>query len=374
MVGVEADGADAEGRAGFVGERAAHEDARHGGVQVGRVERPEPRLRHRGLLREGAAGAGGEAVIGGYRGYFMAGGIFDRGDQLDRRFGGGLVDHGGLDRDQGLRVADHRRVYIGLAVNRVDRRRDGEPHMAVDAAAGVKARIGRRRVVHAHGHHIGGGAEIEVGCQLVFERRVAVGPVAEEVAIDPHVAIAVDAVEGQEDPAAAQRFVELERLAIPADAARQEAGSAGVRSAIGPFDGPIVRQIQSAPGAIVGGGLFRARGVAQVELPAVVEIAAFPDGRGAPHRQRGGQQGKREEWSGGQQCAPWSSSTRIGDERRARGRGLDCTPRPCAMKPRPWAAPGASGRSARCSPSSADCWRREAAHRTGGVSRFRPGS
>ena len=196
VVRVEAGRAEAEGRAGFVGERAGNVSARHGGVQIGRVQRPESRLRHCGLLREDADAALRQALLGGNRGHFMAGGVFDGGGQLDLGIGVGLIDDGGLDGDQGLRVADHGCVDIGFPLDRVYWRGDGEPNMPVDAAAGVKARIGRNGVVNAHRHQVGSWTEIEVSRKLVLERRISVRPVAEEVAVDPHVAVAVDAVEG----------------------------------------------------------------------------------------------------------------------------------------------------------------------------------
>ena len=126
----------------------------------------------------------------------MAVGVFDGGGQLDLRIGVGLIDDGGLDGDQGLRVADHGRVDIGFALDRVYGGGDRKPNMPVDAAAGVKARIGRNGVVNAHRHQVGSWTEIEVSRKLVLERRISVRPVAEEVAVDPHVAVAVDAVEG----------------------------------------------------------------------------------------------------------------------------------------------------------------------------------
>ena len=80
---------------------------------------------------------------------------------------------------------------------------------------------------------------------------------ADEVAIEKHAAIPEHAVELKRQAAALVRFRQGKSPAIPADVIRMEARPnrletmAGVRAGIkGQFNGPIVRQIDFAPGSI----------------------------------------------------------------------------------------------------------------------------
>ena len=85
--------------------------------------------------------------------------------------------------------------------------------------------------------------------------------------IDPHVTIAIHTIECEIDPAPGERFVQRKRLAVPSDATRQEARSAGIRRAVGPFDRPVVRQVEFAPPGGVETGPLGARRIAFVEPP-----------------------------------------------------------------------------------------------------------
>ena len=102
--------------------------------------------------------------------------------------------------------------------------------MPVDAAAGVKSRIRRNGVVHSHCHQVGSRAEIQVRRQVVLEGRIALGPVSHQVAVDPHVAVAVDAVKPYEDLPPAKPFRQPKALPVPPNAARQKPGPAGIRA------------------------------------------------------------------------------------------------------------------------------------------------
>ena len=59
-----------------------------------------------------------------------------------------------------------------------------------------------------------------------------------------------------------------------------------------PFDAPVVREVQAAPGAVVKGGLRPAGLVAQAEAPAEIEVLHRPGGNASARRQRqaGGEQ------------------------------------------------------------------------------------
>src|SRR5256886_4246214 len=69
------------------------------------------------------------------------------------------------------------------------------------------------------------------------------------MAVDPDLAVPVDAIELHEHQPARVPLGYGERLAVPAHAAgeRAAARSGGVRVAELPLDAPVVRQIQAAP-------------------------------------------------------------------------------------------------------------------------------
>src|SRR5439155_27193209 len=88
--------------------------------------------------------------------------------------------------------------------------------------------------------------------QLVAARAIPVRAFPQILAVDPHFAVAIHAVEFDEDDLAAVHRGHGERLAIPPDAARQRtARHAGVvLLAELAFDTPIVRQVERAPAGI----------------------------------------------------------------------------------------------------------------------------
>ena len=74
-----------------------------------------------------------------------------------------------------------------------------QPHVPVDARAGVPARVGKSRVIHAHGDDVVRAVERHERRQRTLEARVAVRPAADEVSVDPHFGVVVDAVELDRD-------------------------------------------------------------------------------------------------------------------------------------------------------------------------------
>ena len=149
--------------------------------------------------------------------------------------------------------------------------RDQQPRMPVDARARVPAGVGLEGVVDADGQHVR-AVELEVLGQIVGEADVAAGPLAERVAVDPDLAVLVDAVELDGDLLALAGRGQAKRLAIPADAGGQVgalvAGRFGPRE--GPFDAPVMGQVQGPPGRVVEGRCFGALCLAAGELPAVI--------------------------------------------------------------------------------------------------------
>src|SRR5438094_3656026 len=70
-----------------------------------------------------------------------------------------------------------------------------EPRVAVDAGAGVPARIRLFRVVYPYGEEVARRTVAQVRRELIAEGGVAIWPHAQAMAIDPDLAVPVDAVE-----------------------------------------------------------------------------------------------------------------------------------------------------------------------------------
>ena len=146
--------------------------------------------------------------------------------------------------------------------------------MPVDARAGIPARCRLRGIVGAHRQDVAGfGAELQMAGEFVAKADVAVRPLAQVEAVDPHVAVGHDAVEFDEHALVGVGRRQREMLAIPADAAGQERARAagGILFVERAFDAPVVRHVDGAPGAVVEVGLFRAGGVGFQEAPAGIE-------------------------------------------------------------------------------------------------------
>src|ERR1035441_9112438 len=141
--------------------------------------------------------------------------------------------------------------------------------MPVDARSRIPAAVGLMGVVHLDRDHVI-AAEDEVRREVVGKRNVPVGTPAEILAVDPHLAVLVDAAEFDDHRPAAVRFGQPEALAIPADARRQ-ARLGRFFLAERPFDAPVVREVHASPGRIREIRLLRAGRVALEELPAEVE-------------------------------------------------------------------------------------------------------
>jgi hypothetical protein len=68
-----------------------------------------------------------------------------------------------------------------------------EPHMPVNAGAGVPSSAGFFGMIYTHGDNV--GVLFQVRRQIVTERRVAVVPTSKVMTIDPDVAVHVNAIE-----------------------------------------------------------------------------------------------------------------------------------------------------------------------------------
>jgi hypothetical protein len=112
--------------------------------------------------------------------------------------------------------------------------------------------------------------------EIVGESDVAIGTLAQVLAVDPHFAVLIDAVELDDDGAVLVGIGHAEALAIPGDA-RGQASLGFFLLAEGAFDAPIVGQIDRAPWGVGELGLLGAGRVSLEELPA--EIKGLADSR-----------------------------------------------------------------------------------------------
>ena len=145
----------------------------------------------------------------------------------------------------------------------------GEPYMAVDATAGVPTGVGLVGVVDTHCHHV--LTFVDVRGDVVLEAGVAIRARAYLLSIDINGGVHVNTIELQEGFLAACRQRKV--FPVPPDATGEgtTGGAAGVAIVEIALDGPVVRDIESAPMGIVilrTGHLSR---VAQDELPVVIK-------------------------------------------------------------------------------------------------------
>ncbi len=165
--------------------------------------------------------------------------------RLDRR--GALILDAGDDLHLGRIASNHRRGDVGSPVGHVDGIENLQPHVAENARPGVPA-AARLYHIDAHGQDV-----LPLGLeglgQVVVETREAVGMPAQVLAVEPHIAIHVDAVELDPDTAVFRFRGRGERLAVPANAAVQISAALARRRAWieGTFDTPVVRHVEQPP-------------------------------------------------------------------------------------------------------------------------------
>src|SRR5262245_13418367 len=124
----------------------------------------------------------------------------------------------------------------------------------IDAAAGIPARSWLFGVVAADGENVFlTVAEIQMISHVVAETDVAVGALAERVAIDPDFAVGHDAVELDADALGLVLGGKREMFAIPTDAPGQISTGAAGRGILikRSFDAPIVRNIELSPSGVI---------------------------------------------------------------------------------------------------------------------------
>ena len=134
-----------------------------------------------------------------------------------------------------------------------------EPNVAINSRALVKPSVTLRRV-HAHQQDILSAGIGEIG-DIETERIVAAAVLADVETVEDHHGLAVSAVELKRNPLALVRLGHFEDSSVPADArgwviaAQRIETLAKKRGVVGKrqLDGPIVRQIERFPVAVVEG-------------------------------------------------------------------------------------------------------------------------
>ena len=173
----------------------------------------------------------------------------------------------------------------------MQRVRINQPHIPVDARAGVEAGVGEPRMIYAHGHDIVRPRAFHIRGEVTGEAGEAKGPGADELAVDPDLRVVIHAVEFDGHVPAGLRRIKLEVFAIPGDAAGGEAVAAAVLRAERPLDAPIVRDAERPPLGVGKHGHHGGGEVAPAEEPMGVKILRDA-GRGG--REAGGQEGAEQ--------------------------------------------------------------------------------
>lgn len=152
--------------------------------------------------------------------------------------------------------------------------------MPVNARRRIPARVGLQRVVHLDRHQIF-AVGIQVTRQVVGEADISEWPFPQVLAVDPHLADLVHTIEFNRDvpPLVGRR--NLKAFSIPVDTGGSVAARSSARLGLdkGPFDAPIVRQVEATPGCIVENRLRSARRIAFVKLSSEVERIPYANRR-----------------------------------------------------------------------------------------------
>ena len=146
-----------------------------------------------------------------------------------------------------------------------------EPYIAVNARTGVPAGVGVAAVIHPHGYHIVAAA-VQPWRQVIHERSIAAGPLAEQTAVEIDAAAVVHTFEIYEQPRGVADGTSVEMLPVPCDPAGKVSGAAGQRRRRQALDGPVVRQLESPPAAVIVSDVSSPGEVSEAEFPIVVEF------------------------------------------------------------------------------------------------------
>ena len=295
---IKLEGADAEGCVVDVGHLPVGQHRGAHGVPVGVLQAPQRGIVEGKLLHGLCLGIGtGLEGRGCGLGHDVALGIDQLGAELQ---GGGLTEgvvHRGAHGEAGMVLGHLVGCDVGAPLCHVYGLKLAQPHVAINAAAGVPARVGLLGIVHPHGQHVF-SSPLDVGREVVAEGDVSVGTGAQLVAVEVDGAVHVHAVEVYVEAQALVGLVGGEGLAIPAHASGQcaSARARGVLAGEVALDGPVVGQVEATPRGVVVGGSGSVGHIAQLEGPvggevltAIVLLSGGAGGRAACayHKQQG---------------------------------------------------------------------------------------
>ena len=159
----------------------------------------------------------------------------------------------------------------------MDRVHFHEPDMAIDAGPRIPA-AATRLDIGTDGNLVWLAAIFQVGRQVVAQTHISIGALAQQVPIDPDLAVHVDTVKIHGDFLSLVRFGKRERFAIPTDASGKipDRGSAGHRRIVGLLNAPVVWNIKSPPLGIVENWVLGTGCLAQMEGPILGEANSHP--------------------------------------------------------------------------------------------------
>ena len=144
--------------------------------------------------------------------------------------------------------------------------------MPINPASGVPATAGLFRIVGADRDDVG-AFFVQMVRQIVGEPNVSIGTFAKQMAIDPHLTIAHDAIERDLNELVLPTRLKRERFSVMTDAARIKPTllAGGIAFLDRTFDAPVVRNLDTAPFGIIKRCLRGFREVPAFKAPARIE-------------------------------------------------------------------------------------------------------
>ena len=149
---------------------------------------------------------------------------------------------------------------------------NGQFDIASDTASGIPSRR-RNLMIYANGDHVF-TVFVDVVGQIIGERCIAVGMIAEFMTVDVNGAVHVHAIEIEADAFVFEFVGKCEALAIPCSAAGFVGTFALEARIVSLRYGVVMRHSDVFPFGIVKKSLFRTGNVAQMEAPVRIEVDA----------------------------------------------------------------------------------------------------
>lgn len=227
---------------------------RNGPIKGGSIHGPQLRVRDLHLLQHGGIRSRRNAdPPGAALPDPVTLGIIKRRLQLDGHRIGGIVAQCGPDGHGCLIRSDGRRCDEGSPKSDVDRMGPYQPDVSVDSRTGIPPGIRLFRIIHPDDQYILLRPIIQTGRQVIPERDITIRPISEQMTVEPHPALLVNAVEIDKEAFVTITLRNGKTLPVPSDAARKRPAS-GSRRMVGrkvALDTPVMRQVQFPPRRIV---------------------------------------------------------------------------------------------------------------------------